>query len=184
MNSKKLRKLGRRLVEAKATSDAAAQRYRAAREETTEALVQAHRKHGVIKTAVEIPGLGQVATITLKQGSVQVTVHEDELLEATTEHAPTEIEHVIAQEALTDPKVIEAICKVRPDAVTPQVRQAWRTAKIEEAKKTRGWIALPTGEQAKIATVVHHPPTGDFQLTWTGEGKTFANAFAGDSGEV
>lgn len=183
MSTKKLRTLGRQLVEAKAASTMAAGRLKTLREETQAALLAAYKKHGAIKTAVDIPGVGQVATITLKTGNLEVRVDEDALLKATQEHAPSEIEEVIAADALTDPKVIEAVRKVRPDAVAPKVRDAWRAAKITEATKSRGRILVDkTGEHVKIAEVIEHERTGDFQLTFTGDGKTFVEGLAGSTG--
>ena len=127
-----------------------------------------------MQAAVTIPGLGKVATVTLKTPSAVVEADEEALLATVEKHQPDEVEEIVDPEILEDPGLLEWLRENRPDAITRRVRQTWRTALLREAQSNGGSITLETGEKIKIADVATREPTGAFQLTLTAAGEEMA----------
>ncbi|GAA2298515.1 hypothetical protein GCM10010402_66430 [Actinomadura luteofluorescens] len=167
-----LQEIGRRAVATKVRSERAAAEYKDARELAEAALAKAHTKEGIEKIAVRVPGVGKVATVTVKDGAVEVNVDDDALLATVEEHQPDEVEDVADAQALTDPEVVAWLREHRPDLVTRRVRPVWRTALVKEAEKNGGRIVVEaTGEEVEVAKVVHHDPTGAFQINFVPDGR-------------
>jgi hypothetical protein len=165
--------INRRLVKAKHRSERSAAEYKAARELAEEALAKAYAEQGVEKCAVTIPGVGKVATVTVKAGAVEVEVDEAALLATVDKHQPDEVEDIVDPQALTDPDLLAWLREHRPDMVTRRVRPVWRAAKVKEAEENDGRIlaSAETGEEVTVARVIRHEPNGAFQINFTPEGR-------------
>jgi len=167
-----LNDITRRVVLAKVNTEQAAAEYKDAREIAEHALAKAYTEQGIERCAVQFPGVGKVATVTVKQGAVQVDVDEAALLAVVAEHQPDEIEEVVDQAALADPEVLAWLREHRPELVGRRVRPVWRAAKVREAEENDGRILIPaTGEEVTVAKVVRHAPTGAFAINFVAEGR-------------
>lgn len=166
--------LNQHLVRDKIRSEQTADAYENRRKEVEAALLNAYKELGLVQAAVTIPGLGKVATVTLKQATAAVAADEDALLATVETNQPNEVEETVDPEILKDPDLLEWLRKNRPDAITRRVRPTWRTALLREAQSNGGNITLETGEKIKIAQVTPREPTGAFQLTLTTAGEEMA----------
>ncbi|TDD68581.1 hypothetical protein [Actinomadura rubrisoli] len=168
-----LHDINRRAILAKVRAERAAAEEKDARKLTEKALADAYAENGVEKCAVSLPGVGKVATVTLKAGAVETQVDEDALLATVEEHQPDEVEDVADLQVLADPEVLAWLREHRPDLVTRRVRPVWRAAKVKEAEANGGRILAnaKTGEEVTIAKVVQHDPTGAFQINFVPDGR-------------
>ncbi|MFE9099917.1 hypothetical protein [Actinomadura geliboluensis] len=157
--------LNQYLVADKLHSEQAADAYDSRRKQVEAALLAAREQTGLVSAEVTLPGLGVVASVTLKKGTTQVDADEDALLATVEKHQPNEVEETIDPEVLEDPEVIAWLREHRPAAITRRVRPAWRNALLGKAKANGGYITTDTGDKVKIADVTRHDPTGAFQLT-------------------
>ncbi|GAA4085093.1 hypothetical protein [Actinomadura miaoliensis] len=156
---------GLRLVVTSALADIANADYKRARAEAEPLLAKAAAEDGIEKLSVRLPGGRKVATVTVKDGPVDIEVFEDVFLEWVATHMPNEVEEFIDPAAATDPDIVELVRQHRPDAVRRRVRPVWREARLKEAKENGGYVTDPaTGEQTRIAELTYHEPTGAFIL--------------------
>jgi hypothetical protein len=193
--TRELSQLALRVAVLGVAEDNAKNAYTAARRAAAPAFAAA-RADGVKQVALMLPGGVEAGTIAIKAGGTTTDVDEDKMFDLIAPVLPSEVEDyalpgaeldarvvtLLAEHAadllelrvkpgaLSDERLVKILAAHAPDLLGQRLTREFRAEMGKHIAKHEGKIPHPdTGDLMPVATITHHPPTGEF--SWTGKNK-------------